>query len=202
MRARLLIAAAAAVVSVAAPVVAGEPTNVLKQRVDRVVQLLAQPGSHRAEIRRVADDIFDFEEMARRALGPHWKARTPEERREFVPLFTDLLERAYLGRIESGRGGTVLYGGDTVDGNEATVRTRIITTERTEIPVEYRMHRRDGRWRIYDVSVQGVSLVNNYRSQFNTVIQSASYGALVDRLRSKEPDGATSPSSPRRSRRD
>lgn len=201
MRTRLLLAVAA-VAAAAGPVVAGEPTDALKQRVDRVVKILAQPGDHRPELRRVAEDIFDFEEMSRRALGPHWNARTPDERRQFVPLFTDLLERSYVGRIESGRGGSVLYVGESVDGDEATVRTRVVTPQRTEIPVDYRMQRKDGRWRAYDVLIEGVSLVNNYRSQFNTVIQSSSYGALVERLRSKEPDGAAASPSPRRPRRD
>lgn len=140
--------------------------------------------------------------MSRRALGPHWKSRTPAERREFVTLFTDLLERTYLTRIESGRGGSVVYTGEVIDGDEATVRTRIETPQRTEVPVDYRMHRTDGRWQIYDVSIEGVSLINNYRSQFNTVIQSSSYAALVERLRSKEPDAAGSSRSPRRSPRE
>jgi phospholipid transport system substrate-binding protein len=202
MRTGLLVAVAA-VLSAAGPAVAGEPTDALKERVDRVVQILAQPGDHRAEIRRIAEDIFDFEEMSRRALGPHWNARTPEERRQFVPLFTDVLERAYIGRVESGRDGKVLYVGESVDGDEATVRTRIVTPQRTEIPVDYRMRRKDGRWRVYDVNIEGVSLVNNYRSQFNSVIQSSSYDALVERLRSaKEADAAASPAAPRRSRRD
>ena len=201
MKTRLL-AAVAAVVSIASPVAAGEPTDALKTRVDRVIVLLDQSGDQRVELRKVADEIFDFEEMSRRALGPHWNARTPEERREFVPIFTDLLERSYLGRVESGRGGKVLYSGESVEGDEATVRTRIVTPQRTEVPVDYRMHRKDGRWRVYDVNIEGVSLINNYRSQFNSVIQSSSYLALVERLRSKEPAAAASPASPRRPRRD
>lgn len=201
MRKRLLIALAIVGVT-ASHAVAGEPTDALKQRVDRVLQLLSQPGDHRREIRGLAEEIFDFEEMSRRALGPHWNARTPEERRQFVSLFADVLERAYIGRIESGRGGTVLYAGDSVDGDEATVRTRILTPQRTEIPVDYRMHRKNGRWLVYDVNIEGISLVNNYRSQFNTVIQSSSYSALVERLRSKEPDAAARPAAPRRPRRD
>ena len=103
---------------------------------------------------------------------------------------------------QSGRGGKVLYTGESVIGDEATIRTRIVTAQRTEVPVDYRMHRRDGRWEVYDVNIEGISLINNYRSQFNSVIQSSSYAALAERLRSKEPDAAASPSSPRRSRRD
>ncbi len=202
MKHRPFVIAAAAVLSLAGPVAAGEPTDALKARVDRVLRLLDEPGDRRAEIRKAADEIFDVEEMSRRALGPHWNARTPRERREFVTLFTDLLERSYLSRVESGRGGTVLYTGESVAGDEATVRTRIVTSQRTEIPVDYRMRRRDERWRIFDVNIEGVSLINNYRSQFNSVIQSSSYPALVERLRSKEPEPAASPGSPRRSPRD
>jgi phospholipid transport system substrate-binding protein len=201
MRARLLVAVAA-LASFTSAAVAGQPTDLVKERVDRVMRILEQPGDHRAEIRAVASEVFDFEEMARRALGPHWNARTPEERSEFVPLFTDLLERSYIGRVESGRGGSVQYLGDSTAGDEATVRTRIVTAQKTEIPVDYRMHRKDGRWLVYDVNIEGVSLVNNYRSQFNTVIQSNSYAALVTRLRSKEPEPAASGATPRRPRRD
>jgi phospholipid transport system substrate-binding protein len=199
---RRISGAIAAVLTLATIAVAAEPTDVLKARIDRVLLLLEEPGDKRADIRKLAEEIFDFEEMSRRALGPHWNGRSPQERREFVGLFTDLLERSYLARVESGRGGKVIYTGETASGDEATVRTRIITPQRTEVPVDYRMHRKNGRWHIYDVNIEGISLVNNYRSQFNSVIQSSSYAALVERLRSKETDAAASPSSPRRPRRD
>ena len=202
MRRRRVLGAIAAVLPLTTIAAAAEPTEALKARIDRVLVLLDSPGDQRAEIRKVAEDIFDFQEMSRRALGPHWNARTPQERREFVGLFTDLLERSYLTRVESGRGGKVFYTGETVSGDEATVRTRIVTQQRAEIPVDYRMQRKDGRWQIYDVNIEGISLINNYRSQFNAVIQSGSYTALAERLRSKEADEATSPRSPRRPRRD
>lgn len=201
MRKALLIVLTT-IATCATPAVAGEPTDTLKQRVDRVLQILAEPGEHRAQIRKIAEDTFDFEDMARRALGPHWAGRTPEERRQFVPLFVDLLERSYVGRIESGRGGKVLYTGESISGDEASVRTRVVTPQRTEVPVDYRLHRKNGRWLAYDVSIEGVSLVNNYRSQFNAVIQSSSFAALLDRLRAKEPDSAASPGGASRSRRD
>jgi phospholipid transport system substrate-binding protein len=199
---RRIWGAIAAVVTLTTVAAAAEPTDALKARIDRVLMLLEEPGDRQAEIRKVAEEIFDFEEMSRRALGPHWNARTPDERREFITLFTDLLERSYLARVEGGRGGKVLYTGESVSGDEASVRTRIVTPQRPEIPVDYRMHRKAGRWQIYDVNIEGISLVNNYRSQFNAVIQSSSYAALVERLRSKEPDTAASPRSPRRSPRD
>jgi phospholipid transport system substrate-binding protein len=199
---RRIWGAIAVVLTLTTIAAAAEPTDALKARIDRVLVLLEQPGDKGADIRKVAEEIFDFEEMSRRALGPHWNGRSPQERHEFVGLFTDLLERSYLTRVESGRGGKVFYTGETVSGDEATVRTRIVTPQRTELPVDYRMHRKNGRWHIYDVNIEGISLINNYRSQFNAVIQSSSYAALVERLRSKETDAAASPRSPRRPRRD
>ena len=203
MKNRLVASVVVAVVVLTAHLAAaGEPTDVLRTHVDRALKALEEPGDQRPELRRIASELFDLEGMSRRALGPHWNSRTPEEQREFATLFTDLLERSYVGRVESGRGGKVLYTGESANGDEATVRTRIVTAQRTEVPVDYRMHRRDGRWRVYDVNIEGISLINNYRSQFNAVIQSSSYAALVERLRSKEPDAAASPPSPRRPRRD
>jgi phospholipid transport system substrate-binding protein len=198
MRRSLLAVALVAVL--AAPAFAGAPTDALKQGVDRVLQIIGRPGDHAAEIRKLAQSLFDFEETARRTLGPHWSARTPEERREFVGLFTDLLERAYVRRIDDGAGGTVTYTADSIDGDEATVRTRVVTKQGTEIPLDYRMHRKNGRWLVYDVNIEGVSLIANYRTQFNKVIQTESYDALVRRLRSKEAPAASP--APRRSRRD
>lgn len=200
MKARVL-AATVLVASLASPAFAGPPTDTLRQGVDRVLRIVEKPGDHPAEIRKVAQELFDFEQTARRSLGPHWNARTPEERREFVDLFADLLERTYVRRIESGAGGTVTYLGESVDGDEATVRTRVLTEQGTDIPIDYRMRRKNGRWVIYDVNIEGVSLIANYRTQFNRVIQAESYDALVARLRSKEPEPAASPV-PRPSRRD
>ena len=198
MRRSLLAVAVVAVL--AAPAFAGAPTDALKQGVDRVLQIIGRPGDHSAEIRKVAQSLFDFEETARRTLGPHWSARTAEERREFVGLFTDLLERAYVRRIDGGAGGTVTYTAESIDGEEATVRTRVVTKQGTEIPLDYRMHRKNGRWLVYDVNIEGVSLIANYRTQFNKVIQTESYDALVRRLRSKEAPAASP--APRRSPRD
>jgi phospholipid transport system substrate-binding protein len=196
-----VLAATVLVASLASPAFAGPPTDTLKEGVDRVLRIVAKPGDHPAEIRKVAQELFDFEQTARRTLGAHWNARTPEERREFVDLFADLLERTYVRRIESGAGGTVTYLGESVDGDEATVRTKVRTEQGTDIPIDYRMRRTNGRWVIYDVNIEGVSLIANYRTQFNRVIRTESYDALVARLRSKEPEPVASPA-PRPSRRD
>jgi len=173
---------------------AGEPTEQLSARIDQVFRILEDPAlkpaeraeERRAAIRRVAHDIFDFEELARRSLGRHWQARTPEERDEFVRLLGHLLERAYLGKLELYNGERIVLLGDSVDGDLATVRTRVVTRQGTEIPVDYRMQRRGDGWRAYDVAIEGVSLVANYRSQFDKIIRRASFQQLVKQVREKQ----------------
>jgi phospholipid transport system substrate-binding protein len=188
----------ALVTALATPAVTGTPTEQLKQRVDEVIRVLSDPSlqgktdQRRAAVRKISETIFDYQDTARRSLGPHWNARTPEERREFVQLFADLLERAYFSKINRYQGEKVRYGAETVDGKEAVVKTTIVTTEGTEVPVDYRMHRADGRWLVYDVVIEGVSLVSNYRSQFNKIVRTESYQALVQRLRAKETQPAAS----------
>jgi phospholipid transport system substrate-binding protein len=172
------------------PAVAGPPTDELKARVERVIQLLEDKSldseRRRAEIRKVADEIFDFQEIAKRALGRHWNQRSPQEREEFVGLFSELLEHAYLSKIEQQYSGErVSYTGESIDGDQASVRTKIVTRQGTDVPIEYRMLRAPGGWRVYDVVVEGVSLVANYRTQFNRIIETASYSELLSRLRSR-----------------
>ncbi len=177
-----------------APVSAGAPLEQLRSAVDRVLSIVEDPAlkqagraeERRVAIRAVANEIFDFEEITRRALGPHWASGTPQQRGELVRLFGELLERSYLGRIESYSGERVAWLGDTADADLATVRTRIVTKGGTEIPVDYRMYRRDGRWLTYDVTIEGISLVGNYRAQFNKIIHTSSHAGLVAALRAKQ----------------
>jgi len=177
---------------------AGAPTDQLRTQIERAVKVLEDPelakesrmADRRTAIRRIANDIFDFTETTRRSLGPHWQARTPQEREEITRLYADLLERSYIGKIEMYSGEKIQFVGDTVDGDQASVRTRLVTKQGTEIPVDYRMHRVGERWLSYDVVIEGVSLVANYRAQFNKIIQTSGYGALVKRLAAKEQEGA------------
>lgn len=185
----LLIATAAA-----APV---GPGQVVQGAVGRVVALLdearsrpgpprpaaAEAARARAEVRRVAEGLFDFGEIARRTLSRHWAARSPGERQEFVALFTDLLERVYLDRVELQAGDRILYTGELVDGPWATVRSRVLTRRYGDTALEYRLQLAGGRWRVYDLLVDGVSLVAAYRSEVNRIIQSGSWEELLDRLR-------------------
>jgi phospholipid transport system substrate-binding protein len=171
------------------------PRDVVEAAVTRVVAVLQDDfqGAHldrprsemrRAQIRRVASDLFDFDEMARRTLTRHWNARTADEQAEFVRLFTDLLEGSYIGRIEQFSGERILYLSERVDGHYATVRSRIVT-RRSEIAVDYRLQLRDGRWRAYDVLLDGVSFVATFRAEFERIIQQSSYAGLVDKLRKR-----------------
>ena len=194
----LLVASA-----VAAPTMG--PREIVQAAVSRVVvaiqraDLESSDPSHpsrlameqrRLEVRRIAADLFDFDEISRRALSRHWTARGPEEQAEFVRLFTDLLERTYLGRIESYSGEKIVYMGETVDGPFATVRSKVVARRRGETPIDYRLHLRDGRWKVYDVLIDHVSFVATYRSEFGRILQKEPYAALVERLRKQNVEAA------------
>lgn len=188
----LAIATAGALLVVPARAVwAGPPTEQLRAAVDRALKIVEDPAlkqrteERRAAIRAVAGEIFDFAEITRRTLGPHWAGGTPAQRAELVQLFAALLERSYVGRLESYGGERVAWLGESMDADVATVRTRIVTKSGTEIPVEYRMYRRGERWLTYDVTIEGISLVANYRAQFHKIIQTSSHAGLVERLRAK-----------------
>ncbi len=188
---RIVIGVSLAACVAATTTWAGEPTEQLRGSIDRVLALSpapasagnAQPTQVPSAIRQVANDMFDFKEMARRALGQHWLQRTQAEREEFASLFADLLERSYASKIEQYGGEKISYGGETIDGEQATVRTTVLSKQGNGIPVDYRMLLEAGRWRVCDVTIEGVSLVTNYRTQFNTIIQKSSYAGLVKRMR-------------------
>jgi len=171
---------------------AGPVGDQLRSRLDRVVGILedrslkTRPEVRRTELRGAATEIFDFTEITRRSLGRHWQAATPAEREELVQLFTALLERSYVDRVEQFNGERITLAGEVLDGELATVRTRLVSKSGTETAVDYRLHRVGDRWLAYDVSVEGVSMVANYRAQFNKIIQASSAQGLVQRLRAKQ----------------
>jgi phospholipid transport system substrate-binding protein len=166
------------------------PVEELRSRVDRAVQVLADPQLHgpskvperRARVRKIADEIFDYGEMGKRALGAHWQQLTPAERERFVRSFSDLLDRAYFEKIDSYSGERVQYFPPKVEGDQATVQTRITTERGSEIPVDYRMNRQQDRWMVHDVIIEGVSLVSNYRAQFDRIIRTSSTAELLKRI--------------------
>jgi phospholipid transport system substrate-binding protein len=193
---RTVVAAAALwlVALLAPPAWAGQPAEQLLGSMDRVLKLVDNPGLKQPAkaqerlqaLHRAAERMFDFEEMARRSLALHWEARTAVERKEFVQAFRDLLERAYIAKVELYNGEKIALLGDTTAGNLATVKTKIVTKQGTEVPVDYRMIRRGARWRTWDVVIGDVSLVENYRAQFDKIIQRTSYQQLVQRVRGKQ----------------
>jgi len=177
----------------AAPASAGEPTVQIKSTIDKVIDILNDPEfkapekakERRRLMRGVADERFDWQEMARRSLARHWKDRTDKEKDEFVPLFADLLERTYMNRVENYSGEKVTYTGERIEGKYALVSLSVFTSKDVEIPIEYRLQKKSDEWLIYDVSIEGVSLVNNYRTQFNSIILNSSYEGLVAKLKDK-----------------
>ncbi len=175
-----------------APALAGAPTEQLRGSVDRVLRLVGEPASRlastrerRAVVRKIADEIFDWEELSKRSLGTHWRERTPAEREEFVRLFADLMERSYLAKIDMYDGEKIGYAGDTIEGDQAIVRTKIVNKHGSEMAVNYKMVHRDERWKVYDVEIEGVSLVANYRTQLNSLLRRSTYPELVRALRAK-----------------
>jgi phospholipid transport system substrate-binding protein len=173
---------------------AGAPTEQLRTQVDKVLKLLDDGAlkapdktkERRVAVRKVADDIFDFGETAKRSLGRHWAARTPEERDEFVKLFGDLLERSYISKIELYGGEKIQYVGDKIEGETAVVQSKLLTKGGGEVPIEYRMLKKGERWLVYDVVIEGVSLVSNYRTQFNKIIQTSSFQDLVKKMKTRQ----------------
>ena len=180
--------------SLAMDALAGEAMTQAKVTVDKVVELtkdknLKKPGKareRRLAIRKVIDERFDFEEMSKRSLAVYWQQRSAQERREFISLFTDLLERSYMKKIEGYNDEKIVYLDEKIDGKYAVVKTKIVTKRNVEIPIDYRMMDKGGKWEVYDVSIEGVSLVNNYRAQFSKIIRTSSYQELVRRMKSKQ----------------
>ena len=173
---------------------AGAPTDQVKSGTDQVLKIIQDPALkgadktpvRRQQLRTVADQVFDWQETGKRALGRHWQPLTPEQRQQFSSLFADLVERSYVGKIELYSGEKIIYAGDTIEGDQATVKTKLITKSQTEIPIDYRMQKEGDRWRVYDVLIEGVSLVGNYRTQFNRVIQQTGYDDLVKKMKTKQ----------------
>ncbi len=180
-------------IAVALEASAGVPTEQIRVTTDKIIAIVTDPnlkGDEKApernrKIRQAVDERFDWEAISRRALGRHWKKRTAEERAEFVTLFGRLLERTYMDKVSDYSGQKVTYAGERIDGEYAVVSMNISTTKNEEISVDYRVRRRGQDWYVYDVSIEGVSLVDNYRVQFNNIIMKSSYEGLRKRLEAK-----------------
>lgn len=175
--------------------VADSPLALVQSGTNRALQILNEARSgqgptlvqRKAEILTIVDEYFSFTEMAKRALGSKWREQPPEKRQEFVRLFKQLLFNTYVNRVDSYavKDGGVAYDSENIDGNYAVVRTRLQGYQNRDIPVEYRLHKMSEGWRAYDVIIEGVSLVDNYRSQFNSILARESFDSLLKQLRKK-----------------
>jgi phospholipid transport system substrate-binding protein len=171
----------------------GEPLNVVKAAADQAIQVFKDPKLQTKDkkkeridrLRAIAHPIFDFKEMAKRTLGPHWRKRTPAEQQEFVKLFRDFLEKIYSNRVDLYAGEKVIFGRETVDDEFAQVESTVINAKGEELSVVYRLRRADGKWKVYDAVVENISIVNNYRSQFDRVISKDSFDELKRLLKEK-----------------
>ena len=174
---------------------AGAPTDQVRATIDAVLEILNNPKlatqaaseERRRQLRHVIYPRFDFAEMARRSLGPTWRRISPAEQQEFMRLFTELLAESYVKNIESYHGEKILYGRETQEQKYAEVDTKLISKQGEEILINYKLHNVDGEWKVYDVVIENISLVNNYRAQFSRLLINSSFTELLDRIREKLP---------------
>jgi phospholipid transport system substrate-binding protein len=170
---------------------AGEPTEAIREAVNQGVEILKNAKlddpQQRSQVidrlRKIVYPLFDFNEMAMRSLGANWRRIDPQQRKEFVSTFTALLEKTYADQIDLYDGQKVIYTGENIDGNYAQVDSRVIDKNGQTYSVNYRVHKVDGKWKIYDVVAENISVVNNYRSQFNRVIARSSFEELLKTMR-------------------
>jgi len=174
----------------------GAPLEVIKSGTQQVLDIVkgCQAGEtirireHRQEILDVVNQYFDFEEMARRALGRSWRDLAPAKQSEFVKLFKDLLFTTYVDKVETYTcsNESVVFQGQQVEGDYALVKTQVIAASRNvRAQVDYRLRVIDGEWKVYDVVVEGISMINNYRQQFDSILANRSVDDLIKLMREK-----------------
>ena len=186
------IALISAAANAASPEVSESPTEAVRATVDRVLHLLEDPAlkvpAQRMPRRRMLEEViasrFDYAEMSKRALAAYWTPLTAAERMEFVELFKSFLSDRYAEKIEDYSGQQVVYLSERIEGLYAEVRTEL-RSDKTTIPMDYRLLLKEGRWHAYDIIADGISLVKNYRSQFQSIIRADSYQELVRRLQKR-----------------
>ena len=187
------------VFGVPALALAGEPTDQIRQTTDKILALVQDPAlkgpdkdaERQKQMKKVVDERFDWATMARSAVGKSWRDLSETQRTEFTGLFSELIEKNYMSEVKSYTGEKILYKGDKVDGTYGVVEVVIVTLRGIDIPVSYRVLKKGTEWLVYDVSIEGVSLVNNYRSQIGAILNSSSYDNLVSKIRAKLAASAT-----------
>ena len=168
------------------------PTSAVKETIDRVLAVLGdqtlkapeKQTERRAKLEEIIGARFDYEEMAKRTLPTQWKTLSADQQKEFVTLFQQFLANSYAGNVDGYSGEQVEYGKERLKGDFAEVQTKVVSSK-VEIPLDYRLLKKTGEWRVYDVVIDGVSLMKNYRGQFARIIDSESFDKLLEKLRSK-----------------
>lgn len=182
----------AVLLAAAGTATAAGPTETVKTAVQQVVSRQGGPAvkapptaERRADIRKIIETLFDFKDMSERSLGSVWTQASPAQQQEFIRLFSSLIANAYLSRIEQFAGEPFTYVGEKIDGDDASVQSRVVTPKGSELGLDYRLYRADGRWAVYDIYVDGISLVGSYKAQFTRIIQRGSFAELLKQLRLK-----------------
>lgn len=166
-------------------------TDEVKKTVDEVVRIISDKEmkkndqKRRQTLKKSISTIFDYNEMAKRSLGKHWNQRSAAEKKQFAELFASLLENSYAGKIESYNNEKIVYLKESINGDYAEVKSKVVTAKRDEFTLDYRMINQNGRWMVYDLVIEGVSLVSNYRTQFNKIVTTNGYPELVKKLQTK-----------------
>jgi len=174
-------------------VMAGEPTDRIKVVSDKLIAIVFDNSLKTPEMKdkreqmviEIVDGLFDWEEFSRRALARNWNKQADSEKKVFISLFRLLVERTYMAKAGQYSGGKVVYLDEKIEGDYGNVSTQVLTSAGTQIPVGYRVMKKDSVWWVYDVNIEGVSLVNNYRSQFNDILIKSSFEDLLKRLKEK-----------------
>jgi phospholipid transport system substrate-binding protein len=171
------------------------PTALIQQTTTQVLGILRDPRlqgpakqqEREARLRDIGDQVFDWAAMAQSALAFHWRSLTPQQRREFIPLFKEVVERAYMDRLAqvAQQQKAIHYTGEQEGPSQAVVKTQVTTQRDQVIPIDYYLHQHQGRWLIYDVIVESLGLVSNYRAQIDDILSSASYDQLIQRMKAK-----------------
>ena len=172
---------------------AGEPTDQIKQTTDQLLAIVQTPAlqgpekeaERKKKMRDVVNERFDWSAMARSAVGKFWHDFSEAQRTEFTKLFSDLVEKTYMSEVDSYSGEKILYNGDKIDGKYGVVDSVVVTLKGTDVPVSYRVLKKGPAWLVYDINIEGVSLVNNYRSQIGSILNSSPYDKLISRIKAK-----------------
>ncbi len=184
-----------AVLTLSVPARAGngpDPMQQVKATVDQVLQILQDPAlksdlsQRRQKLKDSVVGHFNFADMARSALGYHWRDLSDQQRKNFVDLFTRFVQASYLGKIEGYGGQKIDYLRESTDGEYAQVNTQVSQEGKEPIPINYRLKADDGTWKVYDVTVDNISITSNYRNQFNRVISNRGLDALMANMRAKQ----------------